>query len=84
MRKGTYTYTKTVQMYPTPQYAPQEMRVEVIGETDKSYNVKYLEFHANGRRPGSTAWVQKRKVKIDGETGGRQIDPETIRKPYKE
>lgn len=84
--KGTYFYTHAAKVYPTVELASYSLRVEVIDQTAKSYKIKYLEFHANGARPGTTAWVQKRKVKLDGEAvkPERQYDPELIRKPYKD
>lgn len=39
-----------------------QMRVEIVGETAKSYKVRYLEPHANGTRPGAIAWVRKTNI----------------------
>lgn len=76
MRKGTYFYSHG---YPT--LKGYSLRVEVIGETAKSYRVRYLGFHANGAPPGTVTWVALRKVKIDGEAFKPTFD---IRKPYKD
>lgn len=65
-------------------YNPHTMRVEVIGESAKSYHIKYLEFHANGSRPGTLTWVRKDKVKIDQAAEVRPAAPVEVRLPYKE
>jgi len=43
-------------------FYPHVIRVEVLGESAKSYRIKYLEFHANGSRPGTVTWVRKNKI----------------------
>lgn len=65
-------------------YVPHTMRVEVIGESAKSYHVKYLEFHANGSRPGTLSWVRKDKIKIDQVAEVRQAAAVEVRLPYKD
>ena len=65
-------------------YIPHTMRVEIIGESAKSYHVKYLEFHANGSRPGTLSWVRKDKLKIDQAAEVRPAAQVEVRLPYKE
>lgn len=62
MIRGTYSYT--VLNHSEPYYTKHRLHVEVLGETAKSYLVKYLSFHHNGTAPGYKTWVRKRKVLI--------------------
>lgn len=65
-------------------YIPQTMRVEIISESAKSYHIKYLEFHANGSRPGTLTWVRKDKIKIDQTAEVREAAQVEVRLPYKD
>ena len=49
-------------------YIDLTARVEVIGETEKSYLVRFIECGPNGHRPGDTSYVRKKAVRIDGVT----------------
>lgn len=87
--KGKYNYRHAVGQYPDFEYVGYSMRVEVLGETAKTYKIKYLEFHANGAPPGTITNVRKRNVVLEGVAikpapEPRQYDPELIRKPYKD
>lgn len=46
-------------------YFGHAVRVEVIGETNKSYRIKFLEFGPNGHRPGDVTCVSKKSVRFD-------------------
>lgn len=78
--EGNYFYLTLITLYPTPRYDSHKMRVEVIGETNASYRVRYLERHANGAPIGTVATVRKKNVKLDPKP--KTVDPELIRKPY--
>jgi len=83
MKRGTYTYSHATRVYPTLQFATFEIRVEIIGESETKYHVKYVAYHMNKKHgPGYKTWVGKDKVKIDGETR-TPIDKDT-RLPYKD
>ena len=45
-------------------YISLTARVEVIGETAKSYRIKFLEFGPNGHRPGDITLVRKKAVRL--------------------
>lgn len=69
---GTYTYKQFAgnlldalhnRMVPT--FNTHQMRVQVIGETQRKYKVRYLGLHANGTRVGHETWVGKTKVALD-------------------
>lgn len=62
MKRGLYFYTMfhTVDNSRTNHKLP----VEIIGETKKSYHVRYLSYHQNGHGPRYTTWVQRRHVKV--------------------
>ena len=59
MKHGTYYYAVLNPSDNT--YTRHFMRVEIIGETVKSYHVRYLSYHHNGTAPGYTTWVQRRQ-----------------------
>lgn len=62
MKRGLYLYTM---FYPSDNSRTNHtLPVEIIGETVKSYRVKYLSYHQNGNGPGYTTWVCRRKVKL--------------------
>lgn len=44
-------------------YIPHATNVEIVGESDKSYKVKFLQCGPNNRPPGTTTWVKKQHVK---------------------
>lgn len=81
MKKATYYY-RTYDYQGG--YKPHTMGVEVVGESPKSYQIKYLEFHANGSRPGTLTWVRKNKVKLDQVAEVRTAAHVDIRLPYKD
>jgi len=53
------------------------IRVEVIGESNKSYQVKYLQPGLNGQGVGTVKWVRKHNIKMDFSYANN------IRLPYK-
>lgn len=62
------------------QYATHKVRVEIIGESDKSYHVKLLERGPLGQQIGTTYWPRKRNViNIIGERAFSDV-----RLPYKD
>lgn len=44
-------------------YTSFYVRVEVIGESNKSYRIRFMQ-QSNGERVGTTKWVRKYNVKI--------------------
>lgn len=68
--KGTYR-----------QFENCSARVMVEIETGKYYDVRLLEFHRDGRRPGTLMRVHKDKVKFDE---ALPTLPVNIRLPYKD
>lgn len=88
MKLGTYRY-KHYNVF-TREFTAHTLRVEIIGESEKRYQVRYMGFHANGQRPNYTTWVGKNKVTVDGEpaqqTHGQTHAPdiESVRLPYKD
>lgn len=91
---GTYTYKRFAgQVLDTrhnrnkPTFTEHTLRVEVLGETLRKYQVKYLGFHANGAAVGYVTWVKKDKVALDV-AEPTQVQPgpprEDIRLPYKD
>lgn len=85
MRCGFYFYSYAVEVYPVLRLQVFRMRVEVLAETEKRYQVRYMDCHENGKdRPGSEHWVTKRKVKLDEPAPEAQDEPREIRKPYKD
>lgn len=70
----------------TDQYATHKVRVEIIGESAKSYHVKLLERGPLGQQIGTTYWPRKRNVTNITEVGDQpvlQAVPD-IRLPYKD
>lgn len=70
-------------------YTPHQIKVEIIGESEKSYLVKYLEPGTFGQYAGATKWVRKRNVtdivEPDGAVNVRTTTaPANIRLPYKD
>jgi hypothetical protein len=63
------------------------MRVEIIGETVKSYHVRYLTPHADGRHgAGYETWVKRTKIdylRKDGVPVHDGYDGD-LRLPYKD
>lgn len=78
-QKATYRY-KTTDFQGG--YIPFESRVEVIGESDKSYLIRFLEFSARGHRPGDTARVGKKSVTLNKTTPAARF--QEYRLPYKD
>lgn len=66
MKIGTYVYGIITNPGDIDKkYERHLMKVEILEETDTRYRVKFLNFHADGKRgPGATTWVQKKSVKI--------------------
>ena len=71
MKLGTYHYKYLVTAYPVRTFADYQLRVEVLAERRAaksgrlSYLVKFLGWHADGRKQGATSWVRAGKVKLD-------------------
>lgn len=71
MKLGTYHYKHMVTAYPVKTFADYQLRVEVLAERRAaksgrlSYLVKFLGWHADGRKQGATSWVRAGKVKLD-------------------
>lgn len=68
-------------------YTNHSVKVEIIGESEKSYRVRYLEPGTFGQHVDTVKWVRKRNVRdikgmaVDVRTTPR---PEEIRLPYKD
>lgn len=77
----TGTYLMKLFNY-TDQYSAHKVRVEIIGESAKSYHVKLLERGPLGQQIGTTYWPRKRNV-INITEVGVQAVPD-IRLPYKD
>lgn len=67
-------------------YTSHSVKVEIIGESEKSYRVRYLEPGTFGQYAGTVKWVRKRSVVIaDAEVTVRTpAHPAEIRLPYKD
>jgi len=67
-------------------YTVHTMRVEVLGETEKSYKIRFKEFHTNGARPGTVIWARKRNILFTDGTPAAQTGSgiKNIRLPYKD
>lgn len=67
-------------------YTSHSIKVEIIGETEKSYRVRYLEPGTFGQYAGTVKWVRKRSVVItDVKVTVRTLaHPVEIRLPYKD
>lgn len=57
------------------------MAVEIVHSTEKQHRIKFLEYHADGRKPGTTIKVSKTSVKghVD-----RVNATAPVRLPYKD
>lgn len=67
-------------------YTSHSIKVEIIGETEKSYRVRYLEPGTFGQYAGTVKWVRKRSVVITDVkvTVRPPTHPVEIRLPYKD
>lgn len=67
-------------------YTSHSVKVEIIGESEKSYRVRYLEPGTFGQYAGTVKWVRKRSVVIAdaGVTVRTPAHPAEIRLPYKD
>lgn len=71
-------------------YTAHSLRVEIIGESEKSYRVRYLEPGSYGAYVNTVKWVRKRNISNISDTGSaagnvrRTPHPEEIRLPYKD
>ena len=65
-------------------YIVDLIRVEVIGETPKSYKVRSLEFSGNGWRPGYETFVLKKNVRLGDEPRPAASHAYRTRLPYKD
>lgn len=89
MKLGTYHYKHLVTAYPVKTFADYQLRVEVLAERRAaksgrlSYLVKFLGWHADGRKQGATTWVRAAKVKLDNEVKPTAPAFE-VRLPYKD
>lgn len=61
--KGVYTYRVADFQ---GGYLTLTTDVEIIGETEKSYRIKFLGFGANGTPPGYVTYVRKHFVRVVG------------------
>lgn len=63
-----HTDMKAVYRYKTTDfqggYIVHETPVEIIGETDKSYKVRFLSYSARGHRPNDVTFVGKKAVRL--------------------
>lgn len=88
MKLGTYHYKHLVTAYPVKTFADYQLRVEVLAERRAaktgrlSYLVKFLGWHADGRKQGATSWVRAGKVKLDAPAVSAPV--RDIRLPYKD
>lgn len=82
-RLGYYAYSWATVRYPTARYETLRLRVEIIGETEKRYQIKYLGFHANRKPVGTVTWVQKKSVTLDKPSEPPKVQRE-VRLPYKD
>lgn len=79
---GRYAYSHLLPNFSThAQFQRYTMRVMVESETDKYYHIRFLEYHADGRRPGTLSRVRKNKVTLDAP---EVKDAPPIRLPYKD
>lgn len=80
MKKGVYTFRVTDFQ---GGYITHTTSVEIIGETDKSYKVRFLGFGINGTRPGYETYVRKKAVTV---SSAAPVPPKLTgyRLPYKD
>lgn len=62
---GVYYFRHAVGLYPIITFSDHALKVEILNNTEKSYLVKFLDDHPNGKRKGATAWVAQRKIKLN-------------------
>lgn len=62
---GTYSYSFAVSVYPLIQVQRFSLRVEVLQKSGTRLKVRFMQFHADKRGPGTITWVQARNVQID-------------------
>lgn len=67
--KGTYrySYAKHYTEIAARNFTRFTLRVDILAQTAKRYYVSFLDYHADGRPPGSCSWVGRDKVKLDEE-----------------
>jgi len=82
MITGTYHYSLLVGYWPNKVYEPHAAEVEILGESPKSYLVRFLKRHPDDTTTMSTRWVRKRKVELHGNSD--TPEKEDIRLPYKD
>lgn len=63
--QGVYGYKQLTSYYPTRVFSFFTLRVEILEQTDTRFKVKFLQSHADGRKPGTVASVKRKSVKID-------------------
>ena len=85
---GVYTYRRPEfnqrDAYGRPTLKTKSMKVEVLGEKKTQYLIRFLEWHIDGRKPGSTTLVKKTSVKCpDREIPKKGYTP-ICRLPYKD
>lgn len=66
MKTATYNYRLTDFQ---GGYTAHSLRVEIIGESEKSYQVRYLEPGAYGAYVNTVKWVRKRSISDISDTG---------------
>lgn len=81
MKLATYRYSYAVARFPVLQLSRFTLRVEVLDEKKNRYKVRFMQFHADGRKPNTVAWVKKSSVELDKVEPAPTIE---IRLPYKD
>lgn len=76
--EGIYYYRYPVQLVPVLQLETYALPVEIVGQNEKRYWIKYLAPHQDGSPVGSLHKVLKRKVVL------QRTPPRDIRLPYKD
>ncbi len=76
MKKATYIMRKHCF---SGEFKSHPVPVEIIGESDKSYQVKLLERGPEGQYVGTTYWVRKHNVINIRNTADSPVD---VRMPY--
>lgn len=80
MRTATYHYR--ISDYKGG-FTAHTIKVEIIGESNKSYQIRYLEPGSFGQYVGTVKWVRKRNVKESIVPTVREMSIE-IKLPYKD
>jgi hypothetical protein len=95
MEIATYKYQRKEGVYPFTVFVTHTMKVKILEDTGKRLRIEFLGYHADGRTPGTVTTVEYKSVKRmdaasrSGKSANLQdyldtLDPELIRKPYKD